>query len=74
MIVYFGRRRFRSGWFHQVSHSIYIRTVRPLLLFSFGTFDSSGMVWADIKSTVHVALSKRPIHGSIQFFKAADRR
>ena len=49
MIVYFGRRRFRSGWFYQVSHSIYIRTVRPLLHFSFGTFDSSWMVWAETR-------------------------
>ena len=36
-------------------------TVRPWLLFSFGTFKSFLLVWAKIDCTVHVALIKWPI-------------
>ena len=41
-------------------HSIYIWTVRPELVFSFGTFDSflSGLD----RNRVHVALHKQPIN------------
>ena len=37
------------------------QTVRPQLLFSFGTFDSFLVVRGRNKCTVHIILSKRPI-------------
>ena len=44
--------------------SIYIRTVRALLLFTFGTFDSflQAGLGRYLNCTVHVALPKRPIN------------
>ena len=63
------QKNMKRGW----SHSVYIRTVRPWLMFSSGTFDSFlaalGSNW--VYSAVHVALLKRPIY---QFKPVWQRR